>query len=169
MEYVPIALSVLSAGAQFIGGQRQAAALERAEMQQRSAAEAARMNAARNAAAIEAETAESVRREREAATEASAMRRARAAASGGLETGSTAVFLDTQSRREENYIDWLGRAGSSRAALARDEGEVAYASGMASASATRGQASTARFGSYAALGTGLGGIYDFYDRNLAKG
>lgn len=166
MEWAPIALGFIGTAANFIGGQQQASALKRAEQRQMAAAEQSRRNANLNAAAIEAETAEMTRREREAANEAESLRRARAAAAGGMETGSTAVFLDTQSRREDEYIDWLGRSGRSQAAIAREGGEYAYQTGMASAAATGGQAASARFGSYASLGTGLGGLYDYYDRNL---
>ena len=83
MEWAPIALGFIGTAANFIGGQQQASALKRAEQRQMAAAEQSRRNANLNAAAIEAETAEMTRREREAANEAESLRRARAAAAGG--------------------------------------------------------------------------------------
>jgi len=144
---------------QMIGQGKQSSAMDDAAAQQEAAAEQSRRIGEQNAAAQEAETRESVRRESLAAKEQQSLRKARAAASGGTLGGSTGVYLNEQAGREKGYVDWLKRSGGSQAAIEREKGNYAAMEGQAAAKGTRAQAAGAKWDM---LGTGLKGAAGLY-------
>ena len=146
----------------FKGQQDQAKAMKSAAQQQAAAAEQAATIGNMNAANIEAETAESAKRERVAANEATAERKARIAASGGTATGSSKAFLDEQTRRQDEYIGWLKKSGASQAAIAREEGQYSKAIGMIDSSTTKARAKATKTQSYADLAGSAGDVYSMY-------
>ena len=101
-----------------------------AQNKARRAAEQAALDeqvmAREEAAAIESETAESVRRARDAASKAEGLSRARAAGSG-IRTGvggSLDIALESMSEEHDRQIQWMASAGASRARMAIAGGEM---------------------------------------------
>lgn len=76
------------------------------------------------AAAIEAETEESVRRAKDKAAKVEGESRARAAGSGLELTGSLDISLDSMAEEHERQIAWMGQAGAERARHALRGGEM---------------------------------------------
>ena len=138
---IPAVLAIAGAYMEHKAAGKQRKAVEGVAQNQEAAAEQAQRIANQNAANVEAETAEQVRRTEATNAAASAERVARMAASGGTASGSSQNFLDTQDARQKNDIDWLKQSGSSKANIAREEGRYANLTGKATASGTR--ASTA--------------------------
>lgn len=164
MQAIPALLSIVGTVFKFKGERDRGEAQEAAAEQQRAAAQEAERIGMKNAAAQEAETAESVRRETVAASEAAADRKVRAAASGGALTGgSTGAFLDEQSSRDANYIDWLKKSGASRADIEREKAEYAGMEGSIAADMTRQRAENTKLGSLGTLIGGAASIYDIYN------
>ena len=80
--------------------------------------------AAQEAAAIEAETAESVRRAKDQAAKAEGESRARAGASGLKLDGSLNLVLDDITDEHARQIDWMAKSGASQARMALLGGEM---------------------------------------------
>lgn len=168
---IPIVISLAGAFMEYQGQKKQSKALnvaaaqqdqaalqqEQAAAKQEQAAEQSRQIAMKNAANIEAETAESVRRESQANRESQAMRVAMAAGGGGTAGGSTGNYLDTQTATEKSYVDWLAKAGQSRADIAAEQGDYSYLTGMAGADSTRAGASSTRAGASSTRGQAAAG------------
>ena len=95
--------------------------------------------ARQEAAAIEAETAESVRRARDQAEKAEGTSRARAAGSGATLTGSLDISLESMSEEHTRQIDWMATAGASKARMAIMGGDMRSAASSAQASQFRAQ------------------------------
>ncbi len=103
----------------------QMSAARKAENLAEQAAEDELKLAAEEAAAIEAETAESTRRARDQAGKAEGTSRARAAASGVRSgTGSLKLSLAAMSEEHTRQIEWMATAGASRARLALMGGQL---------------------------------------------
>ena len=163
MQALPVIFSVASGVMGLLGSRKEAGALEDVAGKQEAAAEQARSISERNAARGEAETREAVRREKAAAEEEQSGRKARAAAGGGTLTGSTAVFLNEQQTRANDYVKWLEQSGASQAAIERERGKLAGMEGLAVASGTRARAGAARTKGLSSLVSGLGKAWDIYD------
>ena len=95
--------------------------------------------AAQNAANIEAETAESVRRARDKAAKAEGESRARAAGSGAELTGSLSLSLDYMSEEHSRQIEWMAKAGAANARMAIMGGDMRSAAQKANASQFQAQ------------------------------
>lgn len=161
-------LAIVGSFLGFIGGQKQASALKKAERDQQAAAEQSKRVAAKNAAAIEAETHERLRREKADAHAKQELTKARIAASGGELSGSSATYVDTMERTDDEFLSWLERSGRNQADIALSEGQYSYLTGMANARATGAQAGAAKFGSYTSLLDGAGAAYSLYDKSTTK-
>jgi len=74
--------------------------------------------ARQDAANIEAETEESVRRAKDQAAKAEGESRARAAGSGLDLTGTMDIGLNSMSEEHVRQIDWMAKAGASKARMA---------------------------------------------------
>lgn len=157
-EFFAIASAILG----FVGGMQQRSSLKKSAKAQAAAAEKSKRIANRNAARIEAETAEEVRRKKLENESRQSLTKARQAASGGLPTGSNAIFMETMEREDDLAVDWLKKSGSSRAGIAREEGEYSYMTGMAQSQATKGQAQAAGFDALGSLVSGGESIYKLW-------
>lgn len=111
------------------------------------------------AAAIEAETAESVRRAKDKAAKVEGESRARAAGSGAEISGSIDISLDSMSEEHTRQIDWMGKAGASRARMALMGGEM-----RAKAQSARADTLTANM-----WGTAAGGVSSTYTAGGSQG
>lgn len=116
------------------------------------AAAAEKEMAIQEAAAIEAETAESVRRAKDAAAKAEGTSRARAAASGLELDGSLGLSLSDMSQEHMRQIDWMAKAGASRARMAIMGGDL-----RSDAQSARADQFTAQ--SWGAISSGVSGGY----------
>ena len=145
-------MSGVAAVATIFGVGAQASANRKAEKRADEQAAAEKVLAAEEAASIESETAESVRRAKDKAAKAEGTSRARAAASGVRLDGSLGLSLDSMSDEHTRQIEWMATAGASRARLALLGGEMR--SDAASARADQFQAQT-----WGAIATGAGNIY----------
>ena len=101
-----------------------------------------------NAAADRAEAAESARREEVQNEETQARGRAAAAASGVTTGGTPSLFLEAQEAEGKRQIDWLKRAGESRAKSSEREGTQGLYKGIGGA-----------FGSIGSAGPALGKLF----------
>lgn len=109
--------------------------------------------AAQEAAAIEAETEESQRRAKDQAARVEGESRARASASGlEISSGSLDIALDSMSEENARQIDWMGKAGASRARMALMGGDMRSAGQSARANAFQAQA-------WGAIGSGVTNTY----------
>lgn len=88
------------------------------------AAEREKEMARQEAANIEAETEENVRRAKDAAAKAEGQSRARAAGSGAEISGSLDISLDSMSDEHSRQIDWMAKAGASKARMALMGGDM---------------------------------------------
>ena len=154
-------LAIAGAIVGFIGAQKQASALKQAEGRQRAAAEESRSIANKNAARIEAETHETLRREKQATEANQALSKARAAAAGGTQYGSTGVYQDTMEESDSAYLNWIAKSGASRADIAKSEGQFSWLTGMASADATHAQVVGAKFDGLQSLIGGASAAYGY--------
>lgn len=80
--------------------------------------------ARQEAANIEAETAENVRRARDKASKVEGESRARAAASGFGASGSIDLALDSMSAEHGRQIAWMAKSGASKARMAIMGGDM---------------------------------------------
>lgn len=156
--FLAIAGSLLS----FVGARKQEKELKKAAANQQAAAVESKNIANRNAARIEAETAEEVRREKRDAQQRRDLALVKAAASGGTLTGSTGLYLDEMKDNDVQFLDWLQKSGSSKADIARREGNYNFLTGIAAASGTRAQASSAKYEGYGHLLSAGGSAWDWY-------
>ena len=108
--------------------------------------------ARQQAAAIEAETAESVRRSRDKASQAEGQSRARVAASGLETSGSLDLSLDAMSEEHARQIDWMGKAGASQARMALLGGDMRAAGQNARADQFKAQ-------KWGAVSSGVTNVY----------
>ena len=128
IPYVVAALGIYSASESHKG----------AVIQRDAAAEAQRL-ADLQADAARAETEEGIDRARTAQEKLEGMTRARIAASGVTATGSMSSYLDEMMTTHKGELDWMEKAGATRADVAAVEGRLA--SQTALAGARRSQAS----------------------------
>ena len=112
-----------------------------------------------SAAAIEAETAESVRRAKDKAAKVEGENRARAGGSGVTMAGSLGIGLDAMSEEHSRQIDWMGKAGASKARMALMGGDMR----SAAASARADQFSAQQWGAVA------GGVSSVYSVGNTQG
>lgn len=101
-----------------------------------------------NAEADRAEAAESARREEAQNAEDQARGRAAAAASGVTTAGTPGRFLEEQEAEARRQIDWLGKAGESRAKASEREGTQGLYKGVGGA-----------IGSFGSVATKLPGLF----------
>lgn len=113
-----------------------------AEAQKKAAREAERLGKLEEERA-KAETAESVSRAQKAQEQLQSMTRARIAASGVSATGSMSAYLDEMMKTHKGELDWMKKAGATRADAASMEGRYAAQTGRAAAkSSAAGAASS---------------------------
>ena len=111
------------------------------------------------AAAIEAETAESTRRAKDQADKAEGTSRARAAASGVTLDGSLGIALGSMEEEHDRQINWMATAGASRARMALLGGEM-----RSSAQLARGDAFSAQV-----WGSAFAGASSLYSAGGSEG
>lgn len=160
---ISLVFAAVGAGMQYKAGQDQKKAGERTARMQEEAGKESQRIANQNAANTESETAEQVRRESIANKEADATRKLKVAGSGGTLSGSSKNFLDEQSQRQSDSIDWLKKSGKSRADIERAQGKYSSMTAKANASATRGAlaGNTAKsLSGFADVASGLGNLYN---------
>ena len=130
MAYIAIAVTVIGAGVTYAGQQSAAKAADKAADQQQDAAEASAQNQ-------EAQTAETIRRER--INKRRALARLRSSMNAGgvtMSDSSMDVFAETAGTQELAIQD-IGREGNLQAQNQRTGGALAQWEGKAQANATR--------------------------------
>jgi len=158
MEYIAIAGAVLN----FVGSQKQASAQKKSAQVESAAAEETKKISLANAARVEAETAETYRRQKADMDANRSLARARAAASGGTETGSTAAYLDTMAGEDAAALAWLQKSGKSQADIIRREGDVSYMVGKNSAREKKQISKNTKLSGVSDLFTSGADIYSTY-------
>jgi hypothetical protein len=124
--------------------------MEAADAQREQAAAAEELGR-QEAAMIEDESREEVRRAREEAADIESESRARAGASG-VSSGGLYAGIDDMAEEHDRQIAWMEKAGESRARLAIQGGQNAAAIGRANAEASLA----------GGIGAGLAGAADTY-------
>lgn len=145
-------MAVVAAAATVFGTVTAVSASRKASKRAEQAALDEKDLAAQEAAAIEAETTESVRRAKDKAARVEGESRARAAASGARLSGSLGISLDYMSEENARQIDWMGKAGASRARMALMGGDM-----RSQAQSARADAFTAQ--AWGSLASGVSSTY----------
>jgi len=110
-----------------------------AGQQERAAADAERIGR-ENAAVIESETREEIRRAKLENAQTKGKAAAIAAASGVKSTGTVGTFLTDLDSAQKDSLDWLAKSGANRSRIAELTGQYTAAQGRAGATSTRANA-----------------------------
>ena len=162
-------LAVASFIMQAMAQANQASAQKKAAQQQEQAAAEARDIAGRNAAADEAATQETARKQGKIDQQAESAARAAAAASGFAydpnedNPGSIALSLAAQKKENVTRAEYASSAGKSRADILRRGGQLSYQTGMSQAATTKNAATGSLFGAAGSLLKAGQTTYNWWD------
>lgn len=146
---VPIVAAAFTVGGTIYSVSQQR---KEARQQERAAAEAEKIGR-ENAAIIEAETREEVKRAKLQDAATSGKARALAGASGLKTEGSISTFLSDLDTAQKDSLSWLAKSGESRSRIAELTGQYTASQGRAGATGTRAQAA-------GTLAGGVGSVYN---------
>ncbi len=130
VPYIALAFTV-GGTAYSVSSQRKAA------QRQEAAAQQSEQIGRENAATIEGETREQVRRQKLKDASDAGSAKAKAAASGLENTGTISTFLSDMTTAQKESLDWLSKSGEQRARIAQLSGEYTAGQGRAAATGTR--------------------------------
>jgi hypothetical protein len=145
-------MAVVGAAAAVFGAYVAYSAAGDAKDAAQDAAQQEKEMSAQQAANIEAETEESVRRAKDKAAKTEGENRARANASGLELMGSLDLSLDAMTEEHARQIDWMGKAGASKARMALMGGDMRAAGQNARADAFQAQ-------QWGAVSSGVSSVY----------